>query len=404
MSDNLIESFEYYDYKPPISEDINRVGVEFPIIAYNEDIVTQPHKSLLIISGKVSVKQGSPAEELLAIDTKKLDFVNNGILNIFDRIDYFIGDNKIDSIRKPGISATMKGIASLKPNKTHHLAGWKLFDDCTSLINKDGYFSFAIPLYLIMGFFEDYKKFLYRIPQKLIFYRSTVPANNCFYSNEATYVVSVNIQEIVWRIPQVKFSIAYETQVRKEILKNTNYELFFRTWFYQNIAPPVGSTDYTWDVPVSYSKTKYVLIALQTDMHDKLGEDNSTFNFLDLENVQVLLNNNIYYPRERLNLKFAENKCGKIYQMFKAFKESYYSITNNNNDDDPTVDYNDFITKYPILVIDCSYQPAVIKESLINIKIIFNWRKAIPNKTIVHCVMIMDQKAVYNPLSNTVLH
>lgn len=96
--ENIIESFEYYDYRPPISEDINQVGAEIPIIAYNEDIVTQPHKSMLVISGRITVtgKDNAPVN---IIDSKKIDLVNNGILHMFDRIDYYIGDNKIDSIR-----------------------------------------------------------------------------------------------------------------------------------------------------------------------------------------------------------------------------------------------------------------------------------------------------------------
>lgn len=401
--DNIIESFEYYDYKPPISENINQAGVEFPIIAYNEDIVTQPHKSLLVINGSINVIKIVAAEQqsVTLIDPEKINFVNNGILNIFDRIDYFIGDNKIDSIRKPGVATTMKGLVSFKPNKTNNLAGWNMYENSSSLINDKGFFSIVIPFSMIMGFFEDYKKFLYRIPQKLIFYRSTAAPNDCFQSQENNYEVKLKLQEIIWRIPQVKFSIAYETQVRKEILKSTNYEMFFRHWLYQSISPPRGATEFTWDVPVSYSKTKYILLGFHKDRFDKLAVDNSKFDFLDLENVQVLLNNNIYYPRERLNLKISENKCGNLYEMFKSFKQSYYDP---NDESEPIVDYSSFLKSYPIAVIDCSHQPSVIKESLINIKIMFNWRIPIPDNTTIHCVMIMDHKAVYNPLNNRVLH
>lgn len=400
MDNNIIESFEYYDYKPPISEDINHLGYEFPINAYNEDIITQPHKSLLVINGQVKLQTGTPPVPVPKFDYTHIDFVNNGILHIFDRIDYFIGDNKIDSVRKPGITGHMKGLASLKPNKAYSLACWKVNAIKTGLINNEGYFSVVVPLSLIMGFFEDYKQFLYRIPQKLIFCNSTTSVKNCFYSSQTGHVGSLTIKDITWRIPQVKFCIAYETQVRKEILKGTSYELFFRHWLYQSISPPVGTTEYTWDLPVSYSKTKYFIIGFQNNRQDNLQVSNDKFDLLDLESVQVLLNNNVYYPRERLNLKYSEHKCGNLYQMYKSFMQSYY----NNTDDDPLVDYDHFLSDYPIIVIDCSHQPSVIKESLISIKILFNWREPLQDKTTVHCVTIVDHKAVYNPLSNTVIH
>ncbi len=41
----------------PVSIDINDTGVEFPIIAYNEDVCTRPHDSLLIVSGNLVIKE-----------------------------------------------------------------------------------------------------------------------------------------------------------------------------------------------------------------------------------------------------------------------------------------------------------------------------------------------------------
>ena len=132
-----------------------------------------------------------------------------------------------------------------------------------------------------------------------------------------------------------------------------------------------------------------------------MGVDNSEFDFCDLENVQVLLNNNFYYPHERLNLNYSQLKCGYLYHMFNQFKVSYYG--KNSEEIEPLIDYHTFLTKYPVIAIDCSHQPCVIKESLINVRIMFNWRSQLPPNTVVHCVMIMDKQAIYNPLSNRVI-
>ena len=87
--------------------------------------------------------------------------------------------------------------------------------------------------------------------------------------------------------------------------------------------------------------------------------------------------------------------------MFRQFKSSYYD--KNFDDTLPLIDYNTFLTKYPLIVINCSYQPNVIKQSLINVKILFNWRDNLPASTTIHCLMIMDRKATYNPLTNRVI-
>jgi len=111
MEQNIIESEDYIDYKPPISVDINQLGGTIPISLYNEDIKTCPHRSLLIINGKLTLKKNSGGIILSSIDTKKV-FINNGILYVFSRINYPIAGNEIDSIDNPGIATAIKGIVS----------------------------------------------------------------------------------------------------------------------------------------------------------------------------------------------------------------------------------------------------------------------------------------------------
>ena len=282
--DNIIESFEYFDYKPSNTENFNDVGSEFNISVLNEDIVTQPCKSLLVIRGTVSVSRKTTNADstttvsiATTIDSNKIHFVNNGILHLFDRIDFYIGDGKIDTIRKPGISTLMKGLVSFERDFRYNTAGWKINSNShANILNQERYFYITIPLSMLMGFFEDHKSFLYRVPQKLTFYRNTSDNyNNVLFTDTTTgFTGVINLTEIVWRVPQIKFNIGYETQLRKEILSDKSYELKFRHWFYQNTTPARG-TEFTWDFPVAYSKCKYALFAFQTDRDNKPNTDNS---------------------------------------------------------------------------------------------------------------------------------
>lgn len=401
--DNIVESFEYFDYQPSSTENYNTAGAEFNISVFNEDVVTQPCKSLLVIQGTVTATKDNAT--LLEIDPDKINFVNNGVLHLFDRIDYFIGDAKIDSIRKPGVSTLMKGLISFERDLHLNMAGWKISSTSNeNILNKGKYFYVTIPLSIVMGFFEDFQSFLYRVPQKLTFYRNTSDKfDNVLYADPtstANCTFSLNLTGIFWRVPQVKFSLSYETELLQQIKNGKDYEVKFRHWFYQSITPASG-TEFTWDIPTAYSKCKFVLLAFQTNREGQIGKMNDRFDICDLENCQVLLNNSVYYPRERLNLNYSRLKCGNLYHMFNQFKVSYY--TRNSDNVEPLVDFNTFLTKYPIIAIDCSHQPNVIKESLINIRIMFNWRTTLSANTIIHCVIIMDKRAAYNPLTNRVI-
>ena len=100
--------------------------------------------------------------------------MNNGILHLFDRIDFYIGDGKVDTIRKPGISTLMKGLVSFERDFRYNTAGWTVNSGShNNILNTNRYFYVTIPMSLLMGFFEDHKTFLYHVPLKLTFRRNT---------------------------------------------------------------------------------------------------------------------------------------------------------------------------------------------------------------------------------------
>lgn len=400
--ENVIDSYDRYVYFPSKAEDVDRTGGEFTIQIFNEDVVTQPCKSLLILNGRVNlIKEAAATRDPITSDT--LNIVTNGLLHFFDCIDYFIGDTEIDSVRKPGIACLLKGLATLQDDRAYSDAGWRIRAPSTTLLNQDGYFQAVYPMSLIMGIFEDFTQFVYRMRQKLVFHRNSVDCVTQMLVQDASLDknrISVSLLEVGWSVPQIKFSLAYETRVRNEILQNTTYQLAYRNWYYTCNNTVAGVTDYTWDIPAARSKTKFVIIGMQTGRADSKTKDSSKFDLCDLENVQVQLNDAKYYPRERLGLKHSQRKTAVLYHMFKNFKSAYYE---DNSRIEPLIDYATFLENYPIIAIDCSYQPDVIKESLINVKIHFQWRTPVPANTTIHCLMIMDNTSVYNPLHNRVI-
>ncbi|KAK7605153.1 hypothetical protein V9T40_007011 [Parthenolecanium corni] len=370
--ENVIDSYNRYVYYPSKSEDVDKGSGKFSIQIFNEDIVSQPSQSLLLLNGRVNLfKEGDVAGARERINLAQLSIVTNGLLHLFDRIDYYIGDTEIDSIRKPGIACLLKGLATLQDDRMYSDAGWQIQAPETTLLNEDGYFQAVIPMSLVMGFFQDFTKFIYQMRQKLVFHRNSVDCVKQVLVQDVALdkkYISIQVLEVAWSMPQIKFSLAYETRIRNEILQNTTYELSFRNWYYASNNTVSGVTKYTWDIPVARSKTKFILIGMQTGRANSKTKNSSKFDLCDLENVQVQLNDAKYYPRERLGLKQSERRTAALYHMFKTFKSAYYEDSEHTQ---PLIEYGAFLASYPIIAIDCSYQPDVIKESLINLKIHF---------------------------------
>ena len=159
----------------------------------------------------------------------------------------------------------------------------------------------------------------------------------------------------------------YDAKIKAEILNGSDYELGFRHWLYNYKAIPDGTREFIWDFPTAYSRARYILLAFQTECDNKHKKDCSKFDFCDLNSVQVQLNNSTDYPKERPVWKKSDLKYSSLYTMFKDFQISYYS--KNAEKAQPLIDMKTFVSDYPIICLDCSKKPDVIKDALININI-----------------------------------
>jgi hypothetical protein len=390
--DSAIESMEFYDFRPSITD---RLNDDFIIEAYNDDVVTHPSRSLLVFQGQIDVKKQDDTE----IDpiTGKVALIANGLLHLFDRIEYHLGNTKVDDILRPGITSTIKGLASFSRIDNLNDAGWCLDATKSTVIDTKGNFHVTIPLSTILGIMEDYKGYIYRMPQKLIFTKhASSSAVNSVLCNADNYKLDVNLKNVLWRMPLIKFNVLYDAKIKAEILRGYEYEIKFRHWLYNYKTGISGAREFIWDFPSAYSRAKYVLIGFQTNRDGQAKVDMSKYDYCDLRSLQVQINDAIYYPKERPIWNKDELKYGSLYTMFKDFKLSYYS--KNPDEAQPLVDMKTFINDYPIVCIDCSRRPDVIKEALINIKIRFEWKNPLPDNTTIHCVIIADSKAMYCPL------
>ena len=240
------------------------------------------------------------------------------------------------------------------------------------------------------------------IPQTLKFVKQPNSAcKNVVKANANTFKVDVKLSDMIWRLPIVKFNPILNGKILSEVAKGNEYEILFRHWFHMYTKNESQISEFIWDFPSTNSRVKYVLIAFQKPSRDGvLTEDYSTFDHCNLRSIQVQLNNARLYPHEKpASWNITEFRVGSLYTLFKDFQQSYYN--RNEHETYPVIDLKTFLTKFPIVCIDCSRHytsDTVIKDSVINIKIRFEFVTPLEVNTTVHAIIISEEQTRYLPL------
>ena len=111
VEDYSLEKVNIYEYEPLQGTRLNDVG-DIRITINNEDQFIHPSNSHLYVEGELVTEIGSrtyPKGEL------GIGLINNGLMYLFNRIDYSIANNKIEGFNNPGRATTMKGLLTF-PN------------------------------------------------------------------------------------------------------------------------------------------------------------------------------------------------------------------------------------------------------------------------------------------------
>jgi len=125
---------------------------------------------------------------------------NNCVAIIFDEIRYELNGVEIDRNRNVGITSTLKNYVTVSSDRSMILrnAGWD------ALTTAAGYFNFCVPLSVLLGFCEDYKRVVINARHKLILIRARND-NNCLMGDPTTEP-TLELFKVQWRMPHVLLS------------------------------------------------------------------------------------------------------------------------------------------------------------------------------------------------------
>lgn len=399
FSDLTIEEYKFHNYQPYVTGSVN-YNDEIRIPIQDLDSYTLPCNSYLYIEGKLSTVTG-------AVPTK-LKFINNAIAFAFRELRYELNGIVIDSVRNVGLTSTIKNYVGLNENESISLqnAGWFPFsadypDDKPRekiLVDTNGNFNVCVPLKMLAGFFEDFRKIICNMRQELVLIRSSNDKDS-ITSLDDTEEPRIEISKIFWSVPHITPSIQEQLRLNKIISKSVELPIKFRSWELIEYPSLPSSTNHTWAVKTTskVETPRHVLIAFQNKKKGRLTSDMATFDHCTLRNVKVFLNSN-RYPYADLNLDFTNNRYAILYEMYSNFQESFYHLKNN----EPLFNPNQFKTLAPIVHIDCSRQRESIQIGSVVMRIEFETENATNSDVTAYCLILHEKEFSYNPLTKIV--
>ncbi|XP_029668556.1 uncharacterized protein LOC115238679 [Formica exsecta] len=351
--DDRIVKIETHTYNPYANTTLG-YSDEILIPIQHQDLYTLPCESFLYVEGKLRVRKVAEGGRVV--------LGNNCVAFMFDELRYELDGVEIDRNRNVGITSTIKNYVSLTTEKGKILedAAWNMSH------NAEAYFNFCVPLNILLGFCEDYKRVVINARHELILIRSRND-NNCIFGH-ASAEADIELFKIQWRMPH-EFSLLHNT------------------------------TKHSWTVKAAsqLEKPRYVIFALQTGRKNAVSKDITTFDDCKLTNVKLYLNSE-FYPYDDLNLDFDKNRFALLFDMYSRFRESYYGCDN----DDVLLNISKFLHCGPLAVIDCSRQNESVKNSTVDVRLEFECKDDIPANTTANCLILHDRVVEYCPLTNVV--
>ena len=166
------ESLAHYEVHAhqPYTASFNNVD-EIRISMQHQDLCLLPCRSALHICGRMVQTNNTPVE--------RTKLVNNAICHLFEEIRHELNAIEIDKCKNIGLNILMKGWVSYNPTQSFIIENAGLIDveERQEIIDNAGYFDVSIPLSLIFGFAEDYRKIVVNPKHELSLMRSTNDLN-----------------------------------------------------------------------------------------------------------------------------------------------------------------------------------------------------------------------------------
>lgn len=381
LFDENIIRYDYHTIQPYASSTLdNDDEIRLPI--HQQDVLTLPSESYLLINGKLNLGENKTTIP------KNEGLDNNAMAFLFSEIRFELNSVEIDRVRNPGITSLLKGLASFTEGEKMQNSSWRVEDASNS---KE--FNYCVPLKMLMGFAEDYKKVLINSKQELVLVRSRT--DDAAILDKTANGLKITLSAVQWLVPFVTLNDAPRLQLLKLLDKDQEIRMAFRSWQLYEYPQLPTSSAISWPVRLAspIERPRYAIVGFQTNRQDVKKESNY-FDNCKIRSLRMFIGNESY-PYVPIQTDFPKNQTAILYELFRNFPKHYYGSQLH-----PSVNRSDFDSKYPIWVIDCSRQKEMTGS--VDIRLEIDAQENFPVGTSAYCLIVSDSLYGYSPFSGTV--
>ena len=207
---------------------------------------------------------------------KEQSLLTNAICHLFEDIRYEINAIEIDRCKNVGLTSLMKGLISLNPyqNWIMENAGWLDVEETLNMCNDNGYVDVSIPLSMIMGFTDDYRKIVVNTKLELIPTRSRNDLNAVKHTaqqvdNAQIYEeFKIELNRVDWLMPYVVVADKHKIRLLGFIEKDRPITMSFHTWEFFEFPFLPTTSKHMWTVKTSnqYNPLVNRIVARKTQL------------------------------------------------------------------------------------------------------------------------------------------
>ncbi|KYN42486.1 hypothetical protein ALC56_03032 [Trachymyrmex septentrionalis] len=376
--DDRIVKIETHTYNPFANTTFG-YSDEIRIPIQQQDLYTLPYESFLYVEGKLTKNK--------VVQGASVSLGNNCVAFIFDEIRYELNGVEIDRNRNVGITSTIKNYVTVSSDRSVILrnAGWD------AQTTAAGYFNFCVPLYVLLGFCEDYRRVVINARHELILIRARND-NNCL-TGDSTTEPTLELFKVQWRMPHVLLSEINKLSILRALESGRYLSMAFRSWDLYEFPLLQSTTKHSWAIKTAsqLEKPRYVIFAMQTGRKNIMSEDASRFDHCKLTNAKLYLNTECY-PYDDLNLDFDKNRCAILYDFYARFCKGYYGYEYLESN----LTFTTFLRNGPFVIINCSRQNESVKSGTVRLD--FECKENVPANTTAYCLIIHDRVVQYTSM------
>ncbi|XP_065642211.1 uncharacterized protein LOC136073873 [Hydra vulgaris] len=244
--DEEIKKYEEYEFTPAVNSNLN--SRERGIYVENSDSLFHPHESYLEIDGRLVKADGNANADAITL-------THNGLMHLFDRIEYKFSDSVVESVNFPDTTST----ADLVNNAGFSARQQYIIQKPTT----KGSFELNIPLRHIFGFCDDYEKKIYGLKHELFLLRAS--DDNAIFRAAGVAAGKVNITRISLMMRRATPNLVADLELTKIIKSQETLDVGFRTRYLDKMNVPQNSS-FDWrlgtrntDIP------RYIFVGFQTN-------------------------------------------------------------------------------------------------------------------------------------------